>query len=61
MLQLLEHTGARVDTDGQLVTVRAAELDRPEETDWNVCPSGGRLRALRLGVSVFVGATTLTV
>jgi UDP-N-acetylglucosamine 1-carboxyvinyltransferase len=30
MLQLLEHAGARVDVDGQLVTVRALELDRPE-------------------------------
>jgi UDP-N-acetylglucosamine 1-carboxyvinyltransferase len=30
MLQLLEHTGARVDVDGQLVTVRAQALDRPE-------------------------------
>ncbi len=30
MLQLLEHTGARVDVDGQLVTVRAQELARPE-------------------------------
>ncbi len=30
MLQLLEHTGARVDVDGQLVTVRALDLDRPE-------------------------------
>src|SRR6202790_3924797 len=30
MLQLLEHAGARVDMDGQLVTVRAEELDRPE-------------------------------
>ena len=30
MMQLLEHTGARVDVDGQLVTVRAEALDRPE-------------------------------
>ncbi len=30
MMQLLEHTGARVDVDGQLVTVRATDLDRPE-------------------------------
>jgi UDP-N-acetylglucosamine 1-carboxyvinyltransferase len=30
MLQLLEHTGARVDVDGPLVTVRALELARPE-------------------------------
>ena len=30
MLQLLEHTGARVDVDGELVTVRAQHLDRPE-------------------------------
>src|SRR5271170_1351878 len=30
MLQLLEHTGARVDVDGQLVTVRAGDLKRPE-------------------------------
>lgn len=30
MMQLLEHTGARVDADGQLITVRAQELDRPE-------------------------------
>src|SRR5271156_500553 len=30
MLQLLEHTGARVDADGPLVTVRALELSRPE-------------------------------
>src|SRR5450755_4354826 len=30
MLQLLEHAGARVDVDGELVTVRALELDRPE-------------------------------
>lgn len=30
MMQLLEHTGARVDVDGQIVTVRAEVLDRPE-------------------------------
>jgi UDP-N-acetylglucosamine 1-carboxyvinyltransferase len=30
MIELLEHTGARVDVDGALVTVRAAELSRPE-------------------------------
>ena len=30
MLQLLEHTGARVNVDGPLVTVRAQELARPE-------------------------------
>src|SRR5271156_1652386 len=30
MMQLLEHTGARVDVDGQLVTVRALDLERPE-------------------------------
>ena len=30
MMQLLEHAGARVDVDGQLVTVRAVKLDRPE-------------------------------
>lgn len=30
MLQLLEHAGARVDVDGELVTVRAEKLDRPE-------------------------------
>jgi UDP-N-acetylglucosamine 1-carboxyvinyltransferase len=30
MMQLLEHTGARVDADGQLITVRAQQLDRPE-------------------------------
>jgi UDP-N-acetylglucosamine 1-carboxyvinyltransferase len=30
MLQLLEHTGAFVDADGPLVTVRARELARPE-------------------------------
>jgi len=38
-----------------------SELDRVEETVKNVCPAEGRLRALRLGVSVFAGATTLTV
>jgi UDP-N-acetylglucosamine 1-carboxyvinyltransferase len=27
---LLQHTGARVDVDGQLVTVRAGDLERPE-------------------------------
>src|ERR1700674_2546378 len=37
------------------------ELDRVEETDKNVCPAEGHLRTLRLGVSVFAGATTLTV
>jgi UDP-N-acetylglucosamine 1-carboxyvinyltransferase len=30
MMKLLEHTGARVDVDGQLVTVRAVDLERPE-------------------------------
>jgi UDP-N-acetylglucosamine 1-carboxyvinyltransferase len=30
MIQLLEHTGARVDVDGELVTVRAEKLERPE-------------------------------
>lgn len=30
MIQLLEHTGARVDVDGGLVTVRAEQLERPE-------------------------------
>jgi UDP-N-acetylglucosamine 1-carboxyvinyltransferase len=30
MIQLLEHTGARVDVDGELVTVRAERLERPE-------------------------------
>jgi UDP-N-acetylglucosamine 1-carboxyvinyltransferase len=30
MMQLLEHTGARVDVDGPLVTVRAVDLERPE-------------------------------
>ncbi len=30
MLQLLEHAGARVDIDGELVTVRAEKLERPE-------------------------------
>jgi len=30
MLQLLEHAGARVDVDGELVTVRAEDLERPE-------------------------------
>ena len=30
MMQLLEHIGARVDSDGTLVTVRAEKLDRPE-------------------------------
>jgi len=38
-----------------------SELDRLEEADKNVCPREERLRAWRLGVSVFVGATTLTV
>ena len=38
-----------------------SELDRLEEADKNVCPAEERLRALRLGVSVFAGATTLTV
>lgn len=30
MIQLLEHTGARLDVDGELVTVRAERLERPE-------------------------------
>jgi UDP-N-acetylglucosamine 1-carboxyvinyltransferase len=30
MMQLLEHTGARLDVDGELVTVRAERLERPE-------------------------------
>jgi len=30
MIQLLEHTGARVDVVGELVTVRAEKLERPE-------------------------------
>jgi len=30
MIQLLEHTGARLDVDGELVTVRAEKLERPE-------------------------------
>ena len=30
MMQLLEHTGARLDVDGELVTVHAAALERPE-------------------------------
>jgi UDP-N-acetylglucosamine 1-carboxyvinyltransferase len=30
MMQLLEHTGARLDVDGGLVTVRAEKLERPE-------------------------------
>src|SRR6266850_2905436 len=38
-----------------------SELDRVEETDKNLCPTEGRLGTLRLGVSVFAGATTLTV
>src|SRR5882762_10106904 len=36
-----------------------SELDRVEEKVKKVCPAEGRLRALRLGVSVFAGATTL--
>ncbi len=30
MLRLLEHTGARLDVDGELVTVQAEKLERPE-------------------------------
>lgn len=30
MMQLLEHTGASVEVDGELVTVRAASIERPE-------------------------------
>jgi UDP-N-acetylglucosamine 1-carboxyvinyltransferase len=30
MMQLLEHTGARLDVDGELVTVQAEKLERPE-------------------------------
>jgi UDP-N-acetylglucosamine 1-carboxyvinyltransferase len=30
MMQLLEHTGARLDLDGELVTVQAEKLERPE-------------------------------
>src|SRR6267143_901416 len=30
-----------------------SDPDRPEETDTNVCPTEGRLRALRLSLSVF--------
>jgi UDP-N-acetylglucosamine 1-carboxyvinyltransferase len=30
MMQLLEHTGARLDVDGELVTVQAETLERPE-------------------------------
>jgi UDP-N-acetylglucosamine 1-carboxyvinyltransferase len=30
MIQLLEHIGARLDVDGELVTVRAERLERPE-------------------------------
>lgn len=30
MMQLLEHTGARLDVDGELVTVRSENIERPE-------------------------------
>jgi UDP-N-acetylglucosamine 1-carboxyvinyltransferase len=30
MMQLLEHSGARLDVDGELVTVQAEKLERPE-------------------------------
>ncbi len=44
-------------------TLRSIQLvlDGLEETDKNVCPTVGRLRTLRVGFSVFVGATALTV